>query len=158
MNKQIIINYEEFDSLESSEYIKLLRLAKESMYNAYAPYSEYKVGAAVLLNNGHIELGSNQENMAFSPTICAERVAIFAASVKYPDVPIKTIVITSHSDKYVDGNPTGPCGVCRQVMSEIEMRHGQKIKIILQKNNKTLVFNGIENLLPFSFEGLKNKI
>ena len=157
MKKEIVISYEEFDRIEdlNQEDRDLLGIARQAMYDAYAPYSGFMVGSAVLLNDGEIQTGNNQENMAYSPTICGERVAMFAAAAVSKS-PIKSVAISCCSQKYKVDKPSGPCGVCRQVMSEYEMRYGQKIRIILQGEiGKILIFYGVENLLPFSFDGLK---
>jgi cytidine deaminase len=149
MKKELTIHYEIFDDEKelSEEDKNLLRLAKSAMNKAYSPYSNFNVGTAVLLNNGNVQIGNNQENSSYSATICAERVALFAASAE-SDSPINKIAIVCSSDKQND--TSGPCGICRQVMYEYERRHNQKIKIILG-GDKIMVFDGVENLMPFPF-------
>jgi cytidine deaminase len=158
--KTIPFIYEEYDSLEElhPHDSNLLSHAKEALKNAYAPYSEYHVGAAILLENGKIFTGNNQENMAFPSGLCAERVAIYAAASNSPKVTIKTIAISAHSDKFPVLEPVPPCGSCRQAMIEYEMLQKQNIRIILQGDSgKIFVINSVESLLPLSFKekGLK---
>jgi len=157
MKKELTITYEEFDSVNDLNNYdsSLLDFAIEASKKSYSPYSGFKVGSALILNNGQVYIGCNQENMAFSPTICGERVAMFNASSD-SDSPIQTIAIYCSSDRYTVTEPGAPCGVCRQVMSEFEMRYNQKIRVILKgETGKILIFNGVENLLPFAFSGLK---
>ncbi len=144
----------------SSEEKKLLRLARESAKSAYAPYSNFFVGAALLLENGKIVCGSNQENVAFPSGLCAERVAFFSAGAQYPNVAIKTIVVTARSEKFSINKPVTPCGDCRQVMAEYEDRHKKNIRVILSgEKGKIFILDGIKSLLPlmFSGEGLRKK-
>ncbi len=152
--KEIKISYEEYLSLDqlSEEDKTLLAKATETTKKAYAPYSGFCVGAAILLDNGEIICGSNQENAAYPSGLCAERVAMFAAASQYPDVAMKTIAITAHTDKFEIDIPVSPCGSCRQVMAEYEHKQQKHIKIILKgASGKILIINGIENLLPFVF-------
>jgi cytidine deaminase len=152
--KVLKITYEEFDTLEqlSEEDRSLLALALLNTQNAYAPYSEFYVGAAILLDNGEIVCGSNQENAAYPSGLCAERVAMFAAGSQYPNASMLAIAITVHSDKFEIASPISPCGSCRQVVAEYEHRQKKSIKIILRgAKGKIWVINGIDNLLPFVF-------
>ncbi len=152
--KVLKITYEEFDTLEqlSEEDRSLLAVALLNTQNAYAPYSEFYVGAAILLDNGEIVCGSNQENAAYPSGLCAERVAMFAAGSQYPNASMLTIAITVHSDKFEIASPISPCGSCRQVVAEYEHRQKKSIKIILRgAKGKIWVINGIDNLLPFVF-------
>lgn len=126
--------------------------AKEATKTAYAPYSLFKVGASVRLSNGKIIRGSNQENVAYPSGLCAERVAIYAASSQYPDEDINSLAVTV-DHKFKDENEVfSPCGACRQVMAEIELKSGKKIEIIVYSpDGVTRIFDGIGQLLPFSF-------
>ena len=118
---------EHIRELGETDKMLLLR-AKEAAKDAYAPYSNFKVGSAVLLENGHVFIGNNQENAAYPSTMCGERNAIFAAAANYPKVPIKSVAITVISaNKGVD-KPVPPCGACRQVIYENECRH-QNLKV-----------------------------
>jgi cytidine deaminase len=152
--RNINIQIEEYDSAESLKQpeAQLLEHAQEAIAGSYAPYSEFRVGAAVLLENGEVIKGSNQENAAYPSGLCAERVAIFHAKSKYPGLKVKSISITAASDNFITKSPVTPCGACRQVMAETENRQNEKIRIIM-KGQEGIVqaVNGIENLLPFMF-------
>lgn len=146
--------YTEFASAELLEANdqKLLSMAIEASKNAYAPYSEFRVGAAVLLENGEIVIGNNQENAAYPSGLCAERVAMFYASAKFPGIPFKAIAITANSDKTEIINPVSPCGGCRQVMVEYEILSKNPIKVILAgKSGPIFIIDSVTDLLPFSF-------
>ena len=146
------LEYESADELDF-ETKTLIQAAREATIKAYAPYSNFKVGAAVLLDNGKIISGNNQENAAYPSGLCAERVAIFAASSQYPDAVVKAIAITAHSDNFLINTPITPCGACRQVLAEYEFKSGKDIKIILTGEvGKTLVIRSIRTLLPFAFD------
>lgn len=161
IKKELTIAYTECDSEQelSKAEQELLKRAKEASKSAYAPYSNFNVGAALLLENGVIVTGNNQENVAYPSGLCAERVAIYAAGAQYPNVAINTIAITCNSTKFEVNEPLSPCGACRQAMSEYEMRHKANIRIILAgSTGKVLVMDSIADLLPFMFkaEALKN--
>ena len=128
--------------------------AKEILNNAYAPYSKFKVGAAVLLESGEIVTGTNQENIAYPSGTCAERTAIFYASTQYPNKKIKAIAVTAKSDATIfDLNkPVSPCGVCMQVIAEYEQKQNQSIKIFMIGNNDVIYqCQSINDLLPLMF-------
>jgi len=132
----------------------LVDLARQMTRKAYAPYSEFYVGAAVLLENNEIITGSNQENGAYPSGLCAERVAVFAASAMFPGVPMKTIAISAKSKRIVLDDPVSPCGACRQVLLEYEILQKKPIKILLSKDNgKILIIEKVHDLLPLSFSG-----
>ena len=152
-NIQISIEeYEEGESLPSADF-SLLGEAKQAVNGSYAPYSEFHVGAAVLLENGVVVKGSNQENASYPLGLCAERVAIFHASSVYPDVKIMAIAITASAQNFVTKAPIAPCGACRQVMAEVENRQNHPIRIIMSGQlGVTQIVDGIENLLPLSFK------
>jgi len=154
------IKIEEYDKMEelSSEDQNLLQKAWDACDTAYAPYSKFNVGAAVLLENGKIVSGNNQENAAYPSGLCAERVAMYYASAHYPGVAMKAIAIASKSDEVKLSDPASPCGSCRQVMAEYENLHRTKMRVILgSPHTKIQVMEGIDSLLPLSFyaEGLK---
>ena len=130
----------------------LVLAAREASKKAYAPYSKFNVGAALLLENDEIITGNNQENSAFTNGLCAERVALFYANAKYPDIPVKTLAITAENINGLVVNPIKPCGSCRQVMVETEFRFQNSIRIILDGKNKIQIFDGVKNLLPFAFK------
>ncbi len=152
--KQLIIDILEYENANelSREDKTLFDKAKEITNNAYAPYSNFKVGAAVLLENGEIITGSNQENAAYPSGLCAERVALFWANSQYPDVAVKAIaVIAQKNNKFVE-KPIAPCGACRQVILETESRFKKNIKIILASSDKISVFDNAHSLLPINFD------
>ncbi len=121
--------------------------------NAYAPYSKFRVGAAILLDNGEIVLGSNQENAAYPSGLCAERVAIFHAGAVYPNATIKIIAISAASDTNQTKAPIPPCGSCRQSISEYEIKQNSDIEIyFMGEIGAVYKSNSLQNLLPFSFD------
>jgi cytidine deaminase len=120
--------------------------------NAYAPYSNFYVGAAVLLENGAIVIGSNQENASYPSGLCAERVAIFQAGALYPGVTIKAVAITATSKNYIVKQAAAPCGNCRQAMIEYEQKQKQPIKILLMgEQGEVIQFNSLLDILPLAF-------
>lgn len=127
----------------------LILKAREAVIRGYAPYSGYRVGAAVLLQNGIIITGSNQENAAYPSGLCAERTALFYASSQYPNVPIVALAVSTQNDQFSDF--AKPCGACRQVMSEYEDLAGQPMRILLDGTARIIALNGINGLLPFRF-------
>ncbi len=141
----------QFEEL-SSENQHLINQADEIRDKAYAVYSDFYVGAALLLDDGNIVLGNNQENIAFPSSLCAERVAIFYCKANYPNSKIKKIAITAKSIKEAYKEVVTPCGSCRQVISEYERNQGSPIEIILKGEQEILIFNSINDLLPLSFE------
>lgn len=131
---------------------ELLAKAKKAVKSAYAPYSGFNVGAAILLNNGKIVSGNNQENAAYPSGLCAERVALFYANANYPNVGVKTIAISVKSNTQVISEPVSPCGSCRQVIAEYENLYGTPIRILMSgETGKVYVSESIENLLPLVF-------
>lgn len=137
---------------------KLLQKAKESAITSYSPYSKYHVGAALRLENGEVITGSNQENVAYPSSLCAERVAAFYASAHYPGVPFETIAISAFADDFEVNEPVTPCGSCRQVLSEYENKSGKPIRIIMQGvSGKVMLVESIGSLLPFTFNETKLK-
>ena len=143
--------YETIEELSQNEQ-KLLVEAERARENAYAPYSSFKVGAAVLLDNGEIVIGNNQENASYPSGLCAERVAVFQAGAKYPGVPINTIVITATSKDYVVDNPAAPCGNCRQSIIEYEQRQKKPIAILLRgETGPIFKCSSMADILPLAF-------
>jgi cytidine deaminase len=159
----IAVSYLEYDGLDEliEEDRQLLEKARGAIKSAYAPYSAYHVGAAVLLENGKVFTGNNQENVAYPSGTCAERVALFYASSQYPDVPVKAIAISAKAKGFTVHSPVTPCGSCRQVMAESEGRFKNKLKLIMRgENGKINVVSGVGNLLPLMFKAdeLKRKL
>lgn len=132
----------------------LVETAMKATDNSYSPYSHFKVGAALLLDDGRVITGANQENAAFSVTICAERSAIFAAQAQYPEQPIRAIAIAARSEAGFTSNPVSPCGSCRQAMVEIENRYGRPLHILLYGRDCVYVMDSVRNIMPLSFQEL----
>lgn len=154
MKKKITISYNHYPDISdlSEENQKLISNAQKAVSNAYAPYSKFSVGAAVLLDNGKTIEGNNQENIAYPSGLCAERVALFYAGANYPYEKVKKIAIASDGDLIGPENFLTPCGSCRQVMAEVSQRQKSSFEILLLNNDKSvLVFNSINDLLPFIF-------
>ena len=155
------INFEEIYDRNSLtiEELELINKAEETTNNAYAPYSKFKVGASLLLENGSYVVGNNQENASFPCGICAERVVLSYTKSNYPDLKIKKLAITTSSGDFKIQNPIAPCGMCRQVILEYELQQGHPIEILLFNRSKVLKFKQAKDLLPlhFSEERLKRK-
>lgn len=141
----------DYDEL-SAEYRRLVDIAKNNTQTAYAPYSKFHVGAAVLLENGEIVGGNNQENSASPTTLCAERVAMFYANSQYPDVAPKAIAIAAFTNSRYLSAPITPCGSCRQALLETEQRYEKPIEVILYGADKIYVIQNVKQLLPLCFE------
>ncbi len=143
-----------FDSADElpPEDSELLQRAVEARKNAYSPYSNFKVGAAVLLENGEVVIGNNQENASFPSGLCAERVAVFHAGARYPGVPIRKIAIASGPASQKESKPAAPCGNCRQSIFEYEDKQGRPIELLL-KGNAGEVYKcpSIRSILPLAF-------
>lgn len=149
--------FQEGEELPEGEQ-SLVDQATKAIETSYAPYSQFRVGAAVLLENGEIVIGSNQENTAYPSGLCAERVAIFNAKVKYPDMAITAIAVTAHTNNFDINSPIAPCGGCRQVMAETEKRQNSKIKVLMKGDSgPVLRVEGIDSLLPLMFHEEKLK-
>ena len=155
-NKEIKIAYQEFESLDELELKdkELAQAAIEATSGSYAPYSHFNVGAAVMLENDEIIKGSNQENAAFPSGTCAERTALFYASASRPDVPMKAIAIAAMQNGELCKNPVTPCGACRQVMSQFQLKSGIPMNIILVGGERIWKFTKVEDLLPFIFDSI----
>ncbi len=133
------------------EYQDLIKLAKEQTQLAYAPYSNFQVGAAVLLNNGLLIGGNNQENIAYPSGMCAERVALFYANSQHPHTPVKALAIAAFNNNDFTKAPISPCGACRQVLIESENRFKSNIEILLYSDEKILLVKKAADLLPLAF-------
>ncbi|ADV48084.1 cytidine deaminase [Cellulophaga sp. E16_2] len=154
MKKQITIEYEVYPSIEklAEEDLQLMKQAVLARGNAYAPYSNFHVGAAVLLENGEVVIGNNQENASYPSGLCAERVAIFQAGAKFPGVAIKSVAITATSKNYAVEEPAAPCGNCRQAMIEYEQKQKQPISILLMgEKGEVIKINSLSDILPLAF-------
>lgn len=155
------ITVEVYESMEDlrEEDRKLLELAESSTLSAYAPYSHFKVGAALRLKNGRVITGNNQENVAYPSGMCAERVAMYYAGSQYPGEAIETIAVAAYSDDFTV-NEVSPCGACRQAMAEYQLQQQNPIRLIMKgKKGNIHIVNSVEDLLPLMFhaEELKKR-
>ncbi len=146
ITKIIISSYTEL----SEEEKRLIDVAKNASKNAYAPYSQFKVGSAVLLENGETIAGNNQENIAYPSGMCAERVALYYANATFSDTKIKTIAVAAYfGGDYVER--ISPCGSCRQALQEAENRQKSPIRILLYGKNEIYVIESVQDLMPLGF-------
>lgn len=153
-SKALMLEFKQFSSKEElpESERELLEQAMQATQTAYAPYSQFRVGAAVLLENGTIVRGSNQENAAYPSGLCAERVALFAAASQYPGIKIKAIAVSALIKEKPSEKAVSPCGDCRQVMAEYEHRYQTNIRLIMPgEGKKILVCDSVKTLLPFMF-------
>jgi cytidine deaminase len=141
------VAYEEL----SADDRRLVDAAKKATMGAYAPYSRFFVGAAILLDNGEIVVGANQENAAFSSGTCAERSACFHAGAVYPNVPFRKIAIAAYTDGDFQRLPISPCGACRQSLLEYETLHEAPIQLILYGKEEIYILESVASLLPLCF-------
>lgn len=146
-----VLHFDSENELDLNDF-ELLMQARLAAAKAYAPYSKFKVGAAVKLSNGMIILGNNQENAAYPSGLCAERVAMFYANAMYPDVPMERIAVTAISERSIIDEPISPCGSCRQVLAEYENKGQKPLRIIMQgQTGPVMIAESMKVLLPFSF-------
>ena len=132
---------------------ELMLKAQMARERAYAPYSHFKVGAAIQLENGEVVLGNNQENAAFPSGLCAERVAAFHAGATYPGVALNTLALTVRSLHREVNTPTPPCGACRQSLAEYEVRQKSPITIyFMGETGKVVQAQSVKDLLPLIFD------
>jgi cytidine deaminase len=155
--KEIIITSKitVFETIQELPFVEqnLMLKAIEVRKNAYAPYSKFRVGAAILLDNGEVVVGSNQENAAYPSGLCAERVAIFYAGAIYPEATILKMAITAASDNNKTATPVPPCGACRQSIAEYEIRQDTPIEIYYMGETGSIhQSESLKNLLPFMFD------
>jgi len=146
---------EVFESISELPSIaqNLMTKAHEARENAYAPYSRFKVGAALLMESGEIILGNNQENAAFPSGLCAERVAVFHAGATHPNKKITSIAISARSLNHKVTTPTPPCGACRQSLAEYEINQKSPIAVyFMGESGKVAKANSVKDLLPFIFD------
>jgi cytidine deaminase len=141
------------DDLDTAS-IYLVHKAKEAAHHAYAPYSKFHVGAALLLDDETIVTGFNQENASYPLCLCAERVALYIAYAQHTDKKIQKLAVVAHKKNHKELVPATPCGACRQVMLEFEDRQGQAIEVImLESGNQWVKAASAASLLPFGFSG-----
>lgn len=155
MKKEFKINYTSISNAEDLNEIEktLYKNALEARNKAYAPYSHFFVGCALLLENGEIVQGNNQENAAFPSGLCAERTAIFWAAANYPNVKIKKIFVVGSPENGVSKVAIPPCGGCRQSILEYESKQNENIEIYFSSvEGEIIKLNSMKDLLPFSFD------
>lgn len=151
----ITTQFSVYNALEElpADIQNLMEQAISVRKNAYAPYSNFRVGTALLLDNGQIVLGSNQENAAYPSGLCAERVAVFQAGAIYPEAKIIKMAITAASDSNKTTAPIPPCGACRQSIAEYEIRQDTPIAIyFMGEIGDIYKSESLKNLLPFMFD------
>jgi cytidine deaminase len=152
--KKIEFNYQVYDNISelTEEQQWLLNEAREVTSNAYAPYSNFQVGAVAKMANGEIVAGSNQENASFPVGLCAERVVLASISSLFPKVPIETIAISYKSEHHKSNHPISPCGICRQSLQEYEGRVNHPIQLILGGiEGPVYIIDSASRLLPLAF-------
>jgi len=156
VRKEIRIGYEEYASVEemSSSDRALCRAAVEALDGSYAPYSRFHVGAAVLLSDGSVVKGANQENAAYPSGLCAERTAMFAAGAAHPDLDMVSIAIVARQDGRICSEPAAPCGACRQVMAQYQTKSGKPMSVILVGENRIMKFGRVDDILPLIFDNI----
>lgn len=147
---QSTVRVYDWDELAAEDQ-KLVQAAKDATNGSYAPYSGFCVGAAARLGDGTIVIGSNQENVAFPSGLCAERTTLFAANAQHPDQPVMALAIAARNKDGFLSQPIPPCGGCRQVISGVEQRYNQPIRILLYGTAGIHVVDGIDALLPLQF-------
>ncbi len=146
--KITVYSYDECTEIEKN----LIDAAKQATSNAYAPYSHFRVGAALLLENGKIITGNNQENAAYPSGLCAERTAVFYANAQYPDQRIEAMAVAAFYNGEFTKDLISPCGSCRQVLLEVESRYNAPVKILLyNSNNEVYCAESMSSLMPLSF-------
>ncbi len=150
--KILVREYENFSELTEQDQI-LVTEARKIAEKAYAPYSGFKVGAALLMNDGSIITGNNQENAASPVGTCAERSALFWANANYPEKAVLAIAVTAIDPSGRRAKSLSPCGSCRQAMLETQQRFSQPIRIILDSRDKIEILDNVDSLLPLNFNG-----
>lgn len=151
--KIAFLEYEGIGQLDPQDK-DLANAAIEAMASAYAPYSGFSVGAAVMFEDGEIVKGSNQENAAYPSGLCAERTALFYASASRPDKRMAAIAIAAGQDGKICGSPATPCGACRQVMAQYQTKSGRPMRVLLVGADKIWRFEKVDDLLPLIFDSI----
>ena len=154
MKKEITLDYDHYSTLNDApkEYQSIIKEAIKAQGKAYAPYSKFRVGSALELENGTIIYGSNQENKAYPDGLCAERTALFAYGANHDEHKIVRIGIVGDGALLGDKGVLSPCGSCRQVMAEFKMRQKDSFEIVmLNGDGSVIAVSGIEKLLPLTF-------
>ncbi|MBR6874980.1 MAG: cytidine deaminase [Bacteroidales bacterium] len=154
--REIHISYEEYASIDELNPTdrELAAEAIRAMQGVYAPYSNFHVGAAVLMSGGAIVHGANQENAAFPSGLCAERTALFAAGTRYPDEDMVSIALAGGMHGRLGHTPATPCGACRQVMAQYQAKSGKPMSIIMISADKVWKFEKVDDILPLIFNSI----
>ena len=155
-NKEIKISFREYYSLEQMDAsdMELAKAAVEAMELSYAPYSDFNVGAAVRLDDGEIVKGANQENAAYPSGLCAERTAMFYAGASRPDKAMTGIAIAAGQNGRLTDTPATPCGACRQVMAQYQLRGGRPMSVIMVGASRIWKFDKVDDILPLIFDSI----
>lgn len=151
----ISADFQSYDSLDElpEDIRNLMEKTFEARDNAYAPYSKFQVGAALLLDNGEVITGSNQENASYPSGLCAERTAVYYAGAKYPEAKIKCIAVSATSLKKPVTSPVAPCGACRQALVEYEVKQKADMQVYFMGETGAVVkAKSIKDLLPLIFD------
>ncbi len=150
-----LLEWEVYATIDQLSLIEqqVLQLAKEHLQYSHSPYSNFKVGTGLLLENGELIGGSNQENASYPLCLCAERVALAAAASIHPHTPILTLAVTVKHPEKIISKPAMPCGACRQVICEVEQKQQQAIRILTQgEQGEIFVFPSGLSILPLAFD------
>lgn len=147
-----LIVYDQLEELTKDD-IHLIKRAKDALKLSYSPYSNFKVGASILLEDGTIVLGSNQENAAYPMCLCAERTALATCNNNHENQKLIKIAVTVKSGSHTVKSPASPCGACRQVLLEQEQRQDTPIEVIMHgEEGQIYVLKSVKDLLPISFD------
>lgn len=150
IESQLIV-YHDLAELDLEDQ-KLMKAAFEARDRAYAPYSGFSVGAALLLDNGEVVTGNNQENACYPSGLCAERTAIFYAGARYPNVKFRSMAISAKAKNRITSAPIPPCGACRQSIAEYEVNQKTPIRIFFMgETGQVMMSHSLANLLPLLF-------
>ena len=147
------MEYASVEELPSQDRL-LADAAIEAVALSYAPYSNFKVGAAVMFEDGEIVKGANQENAAYPSGLCAERTALFYASASRPDKAMTAIAIAAGQNGHLCESPATPCGACRQVMAQYQTKSGKSMSVLLVGANRVWKFEKVDDLLPLIFDSI----
>lgn len=152
LNLNITVQKKNFAELTPEEAL-LVEQAKAATFNSYAPYSHFSVGAALLLQDGTIIPGCNQENCAYTNGLCAERSALFAAGARHPNItPVSLCIAARDVHGHFTPRPVAPCGTCRQVMLEVEERYQSPLRVLLYGTEGIYLISSARDLMPLSFD------
>jgi len=152
--KKVSFEYTVYNGMEElpAADLELMKAAIAARDQAYAPYSGFRVGAAVLLENQQVVIGNNQENASYPSGLCAERVAVYQAGARFPGVALRAIAISAASDRISVDTPAAPCGNCRQAIAEYEQRQVVGIRMLLMgATGPVYECSSLSDLLPFTF-------